>query len=165
MSGAWFQVLDSSRIRVYWTGLPEPNGVVTRYVITYYAKDPTWNHHSGRQTQENENAKQLILTGLNAYTTYAINIYPVNGAGWGENSRLVAQTREARELMHICQVCVGRTVMYSISGAAWDAVWCSISKFTVFPSPVMCALLGSYIYCTFCPQAAYVPGYCWPLYL
>jgi hypothetical protein len=95
VSGAWFQVLDSSRIRVYWTGLPEPNGVVTRYVITYWAKDPTWDHHNGRQTQENENAKQIILTGLNAYTTYAINIYPVNGAGWGENTRLVAQTREA----------------------------------------------------------------------
>ena len=95
VTGAWFQVTGSTTIRVYWRDTPEPNGVVTKYSFRYWAKDPTWDHHRGVQFQENENAKQYVLTGLNPYTTYAINVRAVNGAGEGENTRLVAQTWQA----------------------------------------------------------------------
>ena len=95
LNGFWFQVLSSSQIRVYWTSVPEPNGVVTKYVFQYWAKDPTWDHHRGTQYQNNPNANSYTLTGLNAYTTYTINGRAINGAGWGENTRLIAQTQEA----------------------------------------------------------------------
>ena len=104
VSGGWFQVTGSSTIRVYWSSVPEPNGIISRFSFRYWAKDPTWNHHSGVQFQDDPTAKEYVLTGLNAYTTYAINVRAVNNAGEGENLRLVAQTWQAGEspkLMHV----------------------------------------------------------------
>ena len=98
LSGFWFQVVSSSKIRVYWDGVLEPNGVITKYVFQYWAKDPTWYNHQGIQYENNHNTTSYTLTGLNAYTTYTINGRAINSAGWGENTRIIAQTREAGTL-------------------------------------------------------------------
>ena len=85
------EVLSASSIKVSWKKPGRPNGIITKYVVRYNFKGAQGNAES----RDAGIAKELILTGLQAYTLYEVRIQACTQQGCSVGEVNSARTLEA----------------------------------------------------------------------
>ena len=91
---------SNSTIRVAWAPPPEAerNGLITNYVVKYYASA---SPNAARFSNTTDGSTTLLIGGLQSFQVYDFTVRAVNKAGIGPESETVSnKTFEAGELTY-----------------------------------------------------------------